>query len=114
MIRVRLGHIGSASTLVCGGAILKTSTPTIALTTTDAATIASATTRSRVLLNEAYLVVWSGGYEAPQYELRLTREGAVETALTWMEDMEEGVDTIDVLRLNLTNLTVERVEGASL
>lgn len=60
-----------------------------------------------------YLVVWSGGYEAPQYSAYTEAEKAMAVALEWAEDMEEGVDTIDVLRID-QNLAVERVELAHL
>lgn len=54
-----------------------------------------------------YIVSWTGGYEVPQYQGFVTKEAAMRTARTWAEDMEEGVDTIDVLEVTHTEFGVE-------
>lgn len=58
-----------------------------------------------------YLVVWSGGYDTPQYELKRTEEAAVKLANEWSEaaDLEEG-DVIDILRLDLVGLTLDTIQ----
>lgn len=57
-----------------------------------------------------YMVVWSGGYEAPSYVLKDTRDEAFEQAAEWAKDMTEN-DTIDVLELDTKNKTVARLEA---
>lgn len=60
-------------------------------------------------MKEVFIVVWSGGYEAPTYIARPTKEEAIVIGRDWTKDMEDG-DTVDILRINLTNMTLERVE----
>lgn len=58
-----------------------------------------------------YLVVWSGGYEAPNYVLFRSLIEAKLQADRWRLDMDENEgDYIDVLELNITKNTIERVE----
>ena len=59
-------------------------------------------------MTEVFIIVWSGGYDPPQYEVRPNRTEAFALAKSWAEDMEEGVDTVDVLRLDLDSMTIER------
>ena len=56
-----------------------------------------------------YLVVFGGGNEAPSYALKGDFESAKKQAEKWVEEMEEG-DWVDVLKINLYNNTIERVE----
>lgn len=60
-------------------------------------------------MKDVFLVVWSGGYDAPQYALRGADVEAWALAQTWGEDMREGEDTVDVLRIDLATMTVERL-----
>lgn len=61
---------------------------------------------------EVFLVVWSGGYDAPQYGARATEDEAWALAGEWAADIKEGEDTIDVLRLDTATMAVERLEAA--
>lgn len=62
-------------------------------------------------MKDVFLVVWSGGYDAPQYELRGADVEAWALARTWREGMRQGEDTIDVLRIDLDAMTVERLDS---
>lgn len=63
-----------------------------------------------------FMVVWSGGYEAPSYALKPTKKEAFALAETWAEDADlENGDWIDVLRLTDLDTqmpTVERMVAA--
>lgn len=56
-----------------------------------------------------YLTVWSGGYEAPSYQMFFSAEAAFEKAEEWEEGMADG-DWIDVLELNPDTKIVKRLE----
>ena len=57
-----------------------------------------------------YLVVWSGGYEAPSYEMFFTAEEAFTQAKSWEEDIQDG-DWIDVLKLRVVGgLSVKQLD----
>jgi hypothetical protein len=59
-------------------------------------------------MDEVFVIAFTGGYEAPSYEVKATVEEALSVAETWAEDLEDG-DTIDVLRINVKNFTLSRV-----
>ena len=65
------------------------------------------------LPTSVYIVAWTGGYEAPSYTAFFDEARAWDQAYEWVEEMEEGVDTIDVLRLDLPSLKMERLEASS-
>ncbi len=56
-----------------------------------------------------YLAAWSGGYEAPSYEMFYSAEAAFTKAEEWQKDMS-GSDWIDVLELDPTTKTIKRLE----
>jgi len=56
-----------------------------------------------------YIACWSGGYDPPSYQAFSIYDNAVNVAKEWAEDMEEGVDTIDVISINLETLEVKRL-----
>jgi hypothetical protein len=62
----------------------------------------------RKKMNEFFLVVWSGGYEAPSYVLKDSELEAWGQAEEWTQDMQDG-DTVDVLRVDTVNKTVTRL-----
>lgn len=47
-----------------------------------------------------YLVIWSGGYEQPQYASKGTENAALKVAKDWIVDFKEGEDTLDILRID--------------
>lgn len=59
-----------------------------------------------------YIVVWSGGYEPAQYKAFTSMNDAWETVLKWYEHLEEGVDTIDLLKLDSETLKIYRLNAA--
>jgi hypothetical protein len=60
---------------------------------------------------EVYLVLWSGGYEAPQYEVKATEEEAWALARSWLaECREDESNWIDVLRLDPVSMNIDRLE----
>lgn len=59
-------------------------------------------------LTEAFILVWSGGYESPQYQVHSTLDDAQEIGRDWQDEATDG-DTIDILRLDLTNLGLTRL-----
>lgn len=62
-------------------------------------------------MEEIFIVAWTGGYEAPSYEAKSNEADAWNLANEYVEDLEDG-DTLDVLRVNLRNFTIERLEGS--
>jgi len=60
-----------------------------------------------------YVVVWSGGYEMPQYFATYSEAMAWRTAVDWAADMEEGAETVDVLKISLDLLTIEHLPRPS-
>lgn len=62
--------------------------------------------------NQVFLVAWCGGYDAPSYALKFTKDSAWDQAREWLNDLQDG-DTIDVLRLGLTDGIVSRLEAAT-
>lgn len=57
-----------------------------------------------------YMIVWSGGYEAPSYDIKATLTEALAQARKWAEDIDEDQgDWIDVLEINTETLAVNRV-----
>lgn len=60
-------------------------------------------------MKDVFVVAWSGGYDPPQYEVRTTDVQAWALAHSWAGDMDEGEDIIDVLRIDLDAMTVERL-----
>ena len=56
-----------------------------------------------------FMVVWSGGYEAPSYQVLNTEQEAWDKSAEYIPDMQDG-DTIDVLRIDMAKKTVERLE----
>jgi len=56
-----------------------------------------------------FIVAWTGGYEAPSYVVFATEEEAIKQAKEWWADADEDADSIDILRLNPTDLTIERI-----
>jgi len=60
-------------------------------------------------MKDLYMVVWSGGYEAPQYQVLDTDIAAWALAQSWADDMDDESDWIDVLRINGSDLSVERL-----
>lgn len=48
-----------------------------------------------------YIVAWSGGLEAPSYEVKGTEGAALKLARDWTKDAREGVDSLDILRMDL-------------
>ena len=63
-----------------------------------------------VLSQSVYVVSWTGGYEAPCYVAFWDEAQAWERAHKWARDMKESEDTIDVLRIRLMPLSIERLE----
>jgi hypothetical protein len=57
-------------------------------------------------MTEIFVIVWSGGYEIPQYEIKNTLEGAQKAAIDWRSDASEE-DVIDIIRVDLQSLTFE-------
>lgn len=56
-----------------------------------------------------FMVAWSGGYEAPSYQVFNTEQEAWDKAKEYAKDMQDG-DTIDVLRIDMAQKTVVRLE----
>ncbi len=61
------------------------------------------------LKGSIFIVVWSGGLEAPSYSQRPTREEAFDLAAEWWSDADEDSDWIDVLEVK-DDGTIERLE----
>jgi hypothetical protein len=60
-----------------------------------------------------YMAVWSGGYEAPSYQLFRTAEAAFKVAREWQDESPEDIgDWIDVLELNTHTLETKRLEAS--
>lgn len=59
-----------------------------------------------------YIVAWTGGYEAPDYQFRATRDEAFALAAEWLRDLDEG-DSIDVLAVDTTAGTVTRIDSGT-
>lgn len=59
---------------------------------------------------EVFVIAWTGGYEAPSYTVKATAAEAWTQAEEWWKDAKEGEDTLDVLRIDLTTMTIERLE----
>jgi hypothetical protein len=57
-----------------------------------------------------YVISWSGGYESPSYAVKRSEFEAWKLALEWSNDMDEGIDTVDVLVIDTNELTIERLE----
>lgn len=57
-----------------------------------------------------YIVVWSGGYEAPSYAAHRTEKEAWKQANDWWKDADEDSDSIDVIALNTESLSLKRLE----
>lgn len=60
--------------------------------------------------NDIFIVVWSGGYEAPSYVVKRTEAEAWAQAKEWLAEADEEGDWIDVLHLDLTTLILRRLE----
>ena len=60
-------------------------------------------------MNKVYITVWSGGYDPPSYQAFRSREEAWKIAEEWAKDMDEGVDTIDIVSIDLTSMAMERL-----
>ena len=56
-----------------------------------------------------FLVVASGGGQPPAYEAKATEADAWALAEQWHAEGEEGDDAVDVLRLDLPSLNLERL-----
>lgn len=61
-------------------------------------------------MTELFVIAWTGGYEATSYTVKLTEQSAWEQARIWWEDADKEEDSIDVLRIDLNTLTMERLE----
>lgn len=61
-------------------------------------------------MTELFVIAWTGGYEATSYTVKTTAADAWAQAKEWWADADPEVDSIDVLRINLTTLTMERLE----
>lgn len=61
---------------------------------------------------EVFVVTWGGGYDTPQYAAFLTAPEAWKQAREWEQEIEYGIDTIDVLKidLNSTPITITRLD----
>lgn len=57
-----------------------------------------------------WVIVWTGGYEAPSYSVKSNKTEAFELAQKWAMDAKEGEDTIDVLEINSETCEIRRVE----
>ena len=62
-----------------------------------------------MLTGSIYIVVWSGGLEAPSYSQRPTQEEAFDLAAEWWVDANEESDWIDVLEVKEDG-TITRLE----
>lgn len=62
------------------------------------------------MTDKLWMTVWSGGYEAPSYQLHPTLEDAINTATAWADDADEDEgDWVDVLELNVDQRTIRRL-----
>jgi hypothetical protein len=64
---------------------------------------------------DIFIIVWSGGDEPPQYEIRPTEKAAWQLALTWEVDAQDNFDEseywIDVIKINTSSpLNIERLK----
>jgi len=57
-----------------------------------------------------YIVVWSGGLEAPSYSLYNSEKEAFAQAVDWWKEADEERDWIDVLAINTKTLQVKKLE----
>lgn len=57
-----------------------------------------------------YIVVWSGGYEAPSYAAHNSEKEAFKQAKEWWNDADAEVDSVDVLAIDIKTLQVKRLE----
>lgn len=57
-----------------------------------------------------YMVVWSGGYEAPSYSLYHNEKAAFKQANNWWSDADKESDSMDVLAIDIKTLEVKRLE----
>ena len=57
-----------------------------------------------------YIVVWSGGYEAPSYAAHNSEKEAFKRAIDWQKDADDDSDWIDVLSVDTKTLQVKRLE----
>lgn len=58
---------------------------------------------------ELFIIAWTGGYEATSYTVKSTAAEAWTQAELWWDDADQEGDTMDILRLDLTTLTLERL-----
>ncbi len=57
-----------------------------------------------------YIVVWSGGVEAPSYAAHNTEKEAWKRANNWWKDADEDNDSVDVLSVDTKTLVIKRLE----
>ncbi len=57
-----------------------------------------------------YIVVWSGGHEAPSYAAHNSEKEAFTRATEWQKDMDKESDWIDVLAVDTKTMQVKRLE----
>lgn len=63
-------------------------------------------------VTEVFMVVWSGGYEAPDYVVTKTEDDAWNLAAQWVLDADDDEgDVVDVLKIDLVNFNVTRLEA---
>jgi hypothetical protein len=55
-----------------------------------------------------YLIVWSGGYEVPQYAAVDNEAEAWKIALDWKKEMDEG-EVIDVLKVHFYSMVIDHL-----
>ncbi len=60
-------------------------------------------------MTELFIVAWTGGYEDTSYVVKPTAAEAWAQANTWWDDADPETHTMDILRLDLTTLTIERL-----
>lgn len=58
--------------------------------------------------DSTYLVAWIGGEDVPSYQAFDNEDDAFERAEDWYSQAEEGIDSIDVLKI--TGTVVERMQ----
>lgn len=67
-----------------------------------------------LLPTELFIVVGEGGYDAASYVAKRTLREAAAQAREWWADSSGETDTVDVLRLDLMTLELERIDADQL
>jgi len=58
-----------------------------------------------------YLVSWTGGYEAPQFDIRADLDEALALAAEWRDDANPETNTIDVYAIDSKAATIKEVSA---